>query len=120
MSYSKEFKVFIATIYGEADNSSIRSWEIIAHSMRNRIGFGNWTEYSTIYAIATTTGYDAYTRKNDPYHEAMSQFKSEKISSSLKTLINTVRPIYEGKIQDDTNGVVYYWSPKAQKQLHRD
>lgn len=120
MSYSKEFKVFVATIYGEAANSSIRSWEIIAHSMRNRIGFGNWTEYSTIYAIATTTGYDAYTRKNDPYNEAMSQFKSEKISSSLKTLINTVRPIYEGKIKDDTNGVVFYWSPKAQKQLHRD
>ena len=88
--------------------------------MRNRIGFGNWTEYSTIYAIATTTGYDAYTRKNNPYNEAMSQFKSEKISSSLKTLINTVRPIYEGKIKDDTSGVVFYWSPKAQKQLHRD
>ncbi len=120
MSYSKEFKVFVATIYGEAANSSIRSWEIIAHSMRNRIGFGNWTEYSTIYAIATTTGYDAYTRKNNPYNEAMSQFKSEKISSSLKTLINTVRPIYEGKIKDDTSGVVFYWSPKAQKQLHRD
>ena len=46
MSYSKEFKVFVATIYGEAANSSIRSWEIIAHSMRNRIGFGNWTERS--------------------------------------------------------------------------
>ncbi len=120
MSYSKEFKVVVATIYGEADASSVRSWEVIAHSMRNRIGFGNWTEYSTIYGIATTTGYDAYTSKNIPYYEAMSQFNSGNISNLLKKLIDTVLPIYEGKIKDNTNGVISYWSPEAQKKLHRD
>ncbi|MGP9687787.1 hypothetical protein ACT3TH_01345 [Psychrobacter sp. AOP22-C1-C5] len=120
MSYSKEFKIVVATIYGEADASSVRSWEVIAHSMRNRIGFGNWTQYSTIYGIATTTGYDAYTSKNIPYYEAMSQFNSGNISSLLKKVIDTVLPIYEGKVKDDTNGVVSYWSPEAQKQLHRD
>lgn len=120
MSYSKEFKIVVATIYGEADASSVRSWEVIAHSMRNRIGFGNWTQYSTIYGIATTTGYDAYTSKNIPYYEAMSQFNSGNISNLLKKVIDTVLPIYEGKVKDDTNGVVSYWSPEAQKQLHRD
>ena len=125
MSYSKEFKVFVATIYGEAGASSTRSWEVIAHSIRNRIGFGNWTDYSTINGIVTTTGFDAYTHNTKPYRNAMTKlnannFNSDKVGRIVKNIINTVQPIYEGKVKDDTNGVVFYWSPKAQKQLHRD
>lgn len=125
MSYSKEFKVIIATIYGEAGASSRRSWEVIAHSIRNRIGFGNWTQYTTMYGIVTNTGYDAYTHKSKPYLKAMSRLDANNFTSDItgkivKDIIDTVKPIYEGKIEDDTNGVVFYWSPRTQKQLHKD
>lgn len=125
MSYSKEFKIFVATIYGEAGASSRRSWEVIAHCIRNRIGFGNWTDYSTIHGIVTITGFDAYTQNSKPYRNAMSKldannFNSDKVGRTVKSIIDTVLPIYEGKVKDDTNGVISYWSPEAQKQLHRD
>lgn len=124
MSYSKEFKVFVATIYGEAGASSVRSWEVIAHCIRNRIGFGNWTGYSTMYGIVTETGFDAYTDNTPPYRNAMSRlddnnFNSDIVGRTVKNIIDTVLPIYEGKVKDDTNGVVYYWSPRAQEELHR-
>ncbi len=41
MSYSEDFKIFVATIYGEAANCSEVTWKAVAHTIRNRIGFAN-------------------------------------------------------------------------------
>ena len=49
MNYSKEFKFFVSTVYRESGNNSKWSWEVIAHSIRNRFFFENCTGYSTIY-----------------------------------------------------------------------
>lgn len=119
MSYSEDFKIFVATINGEAENCSETSWKVIAHTMRNRIGFANWKSWSTIIQIVTKTGYDAYTQKNSPYKRAKKALDSGDISPKLMSLIKAVEPIFNGTEPDFTGGVVYYYSPKAQAQLHK-
>ena len=119
MSYSEDFKIFVATINGEAENCSETSWKVIAHTMRNRMGFANWKSWSNIIQIITKTGYDAYTQKNSPYKRAKKALDSGDISSKLMSLIKAVEPIFNGTEPDFTGGVVYYYSPKAQAQLHK-
>lgn len=119
MSYSEDFKIFVATINGEAENCSETSWKVIAHTMRNRMGFANWKSWSNIIQIVTKTGYDAYTQKNSPYKRAKKALDSGDISSKLMSLIKAVEPIFNGTEPDFTGGVVYYYSPKAQAQLHK-
>ncbi|MDR0234741.1 hypothetical protein [Acinetobacter sp.] len=119
MSYSEDFKIFVATINGEAENCSETTWKVIAHTMRNRIGFANWKSWSNIIQIATNTGYDAYTQKNDPYKRAKKALDSGDISPKLMSLIKAVEPIFNGTEPDFTDGVVYYYSPKAQAGLHK-
>ncbi|HAV5337427.1 hypothetical protein ABTA49_07180 [Acinetobacter baumannii] len=119
MSYSEDFKIFVATINGEAENCSETSWKVIAHTMRNRVGFANWKSWSTIIQIVTKTGYDAYTQKNSPYKRAKKALDSGDISPKLMSLIKAVEPIFNGTEPDFTGGVVYYYSPKAQAQLHK-
>lgn len=120
MAYSEDFKIFVSTINGEAENCCEISWKVIAHTMRNRIGFANWKSWSNVLQVATNTGYDAYTQKNRPYRNAKKALDSGEISSKLMNLIKAVEPIFNGVEPDFTGGVVYYYSPKAQAQLHKD
>lgn len=119
MGYSEDFKIFVSTIYGEAANCSETSWKVIAHTIRNRIGFANWKSWSNILQIIVNTGYDAYTQKNDPYKTAKKALDSGNIPTKLMNLIKAVEPIFNGVEEDFTGGVVYYYSPKAQAELHR-
>lgn len=119
MNYSEDFKIFVATINGEAENCCEISWKVIAHTMRNRIGFANWKLYSNIMQVLVNTGYDAYTQKNDPYKGAKKALDSGDISAKLMNLIKAVEPIFHGIEPDFTGGVVFYYSPKAQAQLHK-
>ena len=119
MNYSEDFKIFVATINGEAENCCETSWKAIAHTIRNRIGFANWKSWSNILQIVTRTGYDAYTQKNSPYRRAKKALDSGDISPRLMSLIRAVEPIFNGTEPDITGGVVYYYSPKAQAELHK-
>ena len=119
MNYSEDFKIFVATINGEAENCGETSWKVIAHTIRNRIGFANWKSWSNIIQIVTKTGYDAYTQKNPPYKRAKKALDSGDISPKLMSLIRAVEPIFNGTEPDFTGGVVYYYSPKAQAELHK-
>ena len=119
MNYSEDFKIFVATINGEAENCGETSWKVIAHTAKNRIGFANWKSWSNITQIVTKTGYDAYTQKNTPYKRAKKALDSGDISPKLMSLIRAVEPIFNGTEPDFTGGVVYYYSPKAQAQLHK-
>lgn len=119
MNYSEDFKIFVATINGEAENCCETSWKAIAHTIRNRIGFANWKSWSNILQIVTRTGYDAYTQKNSPYRRAKKALDSGDISPRLMSLIRAVEPIFNGTEPDFTGGVVYYYSPKAQAELHK-
>ena len=120
MSYSEDFKIFVATIYGEAVGCSEISWKVIAHSIQNRIGFGAWKKWSTTTEIISKTGYDAYKAKTTNYKYAKTQLNDGVIKSSeLKKLIAAVEPIFHGLEKDFTGGVVSYYSPKAQASLHK-
>lgn len=81
MSYSEDFKIFVATIYGEAAGCSEMSWKVIAHSIQNRIGFGMWKSFSTTTEIIVNTAYDAYTAKTTNYKYAKTQLNSGAIKS---------------------------------------
>ena len=109
MNYSEDFKIFVATINGEAENCCEISWKVIAHTMRNRIGFANWKLYSNIMQVLVNTGYDAYTQKNDPYKGAKKALDSGDISAKLMNLIKAVEPIFNGIEPDFTGGVVFYF-----------
>ena len=120
MNYGEDFKIFVATINGEAENCCETSWKVIAHTIRNRIGFANWKLYSNIMQVLVSTGYDAYTQKNDPYKRAKKALDSGDISAKLMNLIKAVEPIFHGVEPDFTGGIVFYYSPKAQAQLHKE
>lgn len=119
MSYSEEFKIFVSTINGEAENCSETSWKVIAHSIRNRVGFANWKSWVNKREIIEKTGYDAFTDKNEPYRRAKKELDSGEISSKVKKLIEAVEPIFYDLEDDFTGGVVYYFSPNAQASLHK-
>lgn len=119
MSYSEDFKIFFATIYGEAGNSSKTAWKVVAHSIKNRIGFNIWTKYSTSTEIISETSYDAYTDQTVHYKNAKSQMDSGNIKPEILKIIQAVEPIFNGQEKDFTEGVVSYYSPAAQKTLHK-
>lgn len=119
MSYSEDFKIFVATIYGEAGGSSEISWRVVAHSIKNRIGFFHWAQRSNTTQVIAYTGYDAYGRNTSEYRIAKSALDSEIITSArLKRMIELVEPIFYGREDDFTDGVVFYYSPHAQKDGH--
>ncbi|QLB44510.1 M23 family metallopeptidase [Mannheimia pernigra] len=120
MTYSSDFQFYVATIYGEAENSNEAVWKTIAHSMNNRIGLGEWASQKDLMGIVRNTRYDANRNGgNGPFKRAMVMFKSNKISPLLQRVINVVEPIFYQEEADFTNGVVSYYSPRAQAELHR-
>ncbi|WP_256701028.1 RHS repeat domain-containing protein [Paenibacillus sp. P46E] len=120
---TEELVIMIATIYGEAANSSETSWEVIANVMMNRVETGEWKKYTSVLEIIKHTGFDAYTQKNQPYKEAMDYLESRggkgsKENTYIEKLIQTVVDVYFNKREDITGGAVLYYSPKAQAALH--
>lgn len=51
-----EEKLFIQTIYGEADNSSEASWKAIANVIMNRVGKYDWKKYKTPAEVIKKSG----------------------------------------------------------------
>jgi LysM repeat protein len=119
MMFSEDFKIFASTINGEAGASSVESQKAIAHSIMNRVGKREWKRHKSPVDIVKNTGYDAYTQKNSPYVNAYERMTSEIVGPKLQLLINAVLPIFNGTEADTTGGVVLYYSPNAQKSLHK-
>jgi hypothetical protein len=121
-SFKEEFKIMVATIYGEAANSSEIAWKAIAHVIMNRVGYREWKEHKTPKEVIKNTGFDAYTYKNEPYKKAYKYMSntSRKNNENIERMIEAVRPIYIGKEKDITDGAVLYYSPEAQKDLHKE
>lgn len=119
MSYSEEFIDFIATIKGEAGICGDISKRAVAHCIMNRIGFGEWAQHTSIMGYLKND-FDALTDETDAVRQVRLEMKSNKISKSTQHIIDLVSPIYNRQEEDFTNGIVLYWSPKAQAQLHKD
>lgn len=118
-----EFKILVATVYGEAANSSETAWQAIAFVIKNRVGKREWTQYKTIGDIIKKTGFDAYTQRNVPYISAEKYLNENQDvkgnNTKIEKLISVLTPIYLNQGTDITGGAVLYYSPKAQAALHK-
>lgn len=119
MSYSEEFIDFIATVKGEAGICGDISKRAVAYCIMNRIGFGEWIKHTSIMGYLKDD-FDALTNETNAVRQVRLEMKSNKISKSTQHIIDLVSPIYNRQEEDFTNGIVLYWSPKAQAQLHKD
>lgn len=118
-----EFKLLVATIYGEAANSSETAWQAIAFVIKNRVGKREWTRYKTIADIIKSTGFDAHKHRNAPY-VAAEQYLNENVAHAgnnkrIEKMIEVLTPVYLNQKGDITGGAVLYYSPKAQAALHK-
>lgn len=112
-----EKRVFLATIYGEAANSSPASWKAIASCILNRVGRREWKKHDTVLKVIANTGFDAFEHENTPYRQAMDLLKKQPAGmGALARLVETVTPLYEGKVEPIPH-LQLYFSPKAQAAL---
>ncbi|MCH2002093.1 M15 family metallopeptidase [Acinetobacter seifertii] len=118
MSYSEEFIKFVGTVAGEAGGCSPTTWKVVAHCIKNRIGFAEWINARNISDILKKN-FDAISDKNPPFKKAVTEMHSGNISDHTQDIIDVISPIYQGLEEDITNGVVLYYSPKAQAALHK-
>ncbi|WP_010681102.1 RHS repeat-associated core domain-containing protein, partial [Acetivibrio cellulolyticus] len=117
---TEEQILMIKTVYGEAANCSEASWEAVANVIMNRVGTREWKKYDTVTKVIKNSGFDAYTNPNDPYKTAEKYLNNRDGSNAkLEKLISIVLDVYNGKSEDNTNGAVLYYSPKAQAALHK-
>jgi len=117
MSYSEEFIKYVGTVAGEAGGCSITTWKVVAHCIKNRVGFAEWINARDVSDILKKN-FDAITDKNAPFKKAVTEMHTGKISDHTQDIIDAISPIYQGLEEDITNGVVLYFSPKAQAALH--
>ncbi|WP_109439728.1 M23 family metallopeptidase [Acinetobacter haemolyticus] len=118
MPYSEEFKNFVGTVAGEAGGCSPTTWKVVAHCIVNRVGFAEWVNARNVSDILKKN-FDAITDQNAPFLKAVSEMNKGILSKNTQDIIDAVYPIYERVEDDFTNGVVLYFSPKAQAALHR-
>ena len=88
-TYSEEFKLLVATIYGEAANSSEIAWKAITCVIMNRVGKREWSEYSSPIEIITKTGFDAYSHKTPLFTNALA-YLNGKDSTANKKIIQDI------------------------------
>lgn len=118
---SKELKLFVTTVYGEAANCSNAGQEAIANVIMNRVKKGEWSEYDSVTEIIQKTGFDVYARHNAPYNFAEDYLKNRDTSNKdIEETISFVVDVYYNLSEDNTNGSVLYYSPKAQATLHKE
>jgi len=90
---------------------------------------GYWTKQKDAVDIIKNTGFDGYKHQykdpNSDYSQAMkymddpSNFNGYvKLPGFIDDLIELCLPVYHGETTDITDGSVYYYSPKAQADLH--
>ena len=118
MKYSDEFIAFVATISGEAGVCSITSKKAVAHCIMNRLGFGEWVGHPSIIQYLYDD-FDALTEQTAAVKKVKAEMNSNKVSKDTQDIIDAVYPIYMREEEDFTNGVVLYYSPKAQKYLNK-
>lgn len=118
---SEDEILLVTAIYGEAADCSKNAWEAIANVIMNRVGTHEWKKYTNPVDIIKYTGFDAYNNPNEPYRQAKVYFENRDYSNSkIEEMVQTVIPILRGEAEDITGGCVLYYSPEAQKALHKE
>ncbi len=122
VAIGNEFRLIVATVNGEAANSSTVAQKAILCVIMNRVGKREWARYHTVSGIIQHTGFDAYRQKIAPYTHAFQYITARdarKLNGRLETMIKALLPIYKKKQADITSGAQLYYSPKAQAALHK-
>ncbi|MDV2944659.1 hypothetical protein RZ539_18805, partial [Acinetobacter baumannii] len=101
MSYSEEFIKFVGTVAGEAGGCSPTTWKVVAHCIKNRIGFAEWLNARNVSDILKKN-FDAITDKNPPFKKAVTEMYSGNISDHTQDIIEAISPIYQGLEEDIT------------------
>jgi hypothetical protein len=125
---SKEFKLLVSTVYGEAAGCSETAWRTIGHVIMNRLHdsgckyFAPASYRESVTSVISQSGFDAYTQKNKPYLSASAYFDNERkpLNNNLEKMIKLLKPIYDKTETDFTNGAVLYYSPRAQEIFHKE
>ncbi|MCP3142996.1 hypothetical protein [Pyxidicoccus xibeiensis] len=118
----EEFALFVGTIVGEAIGQCEAAWKGVAHTIMNRVArtYEKWEDCLTPSEVIVKTGFDG--RKHDNSKAALEYMKSPAASSYLyrdkiEQLISAVTAIFMRQA-GDCGDVVFFYSPKAQRQLH--
>lgn len=114
---TKEQKLFVAVIAGEAIGENKKSWKAIAHIIMNRVKDKTYDfkSYNTVTAVVKQPyQFSSYFYKDKQYVKAKKYLKKRKPKNkTYEKLIKTVIPIYQGKKKDITKGTLLYYSPKS-------
>lgn len=120
-SLQEEFEIFVATVCGEAIGQSEGAWKGVAHTIMNRVArkYETWKNCFTPTEVIRQTGFEAYNKKI--FLAAREYMKAPATASfndrdKLQRLITLVTPIFMRQ-GDDGAGAVFFYSPKAQRQL---
>ena len=113
---SAEEKLFAAVVYAEAGGQSRMEKRIVAHSIKNRVNYGEWKSKTSISAVVQQSGqYEAY--NNQRYKNAVNFYNTGQGSSAIENgamseSMEVISPIYSGSEADFTNKVVFFHSFK--------
>jgi RHS repeat-associated protein len=115
------FRLFAATIYGEAGGSSAAAQKAVGFVIENRVGQREWKALDTTSKVIEKSGFDAFSHNTKQFQEAMSYLSAGKTGSGqnrpLDALVKNVLPVYTGNEPDTTGGSTLYYSPAAQAEL---
>jgi hypothetical protein len=118
-----QLRAYLSTIWGEAAGCAPATHRAIASVILNRVGQREWKSLKTPLRVIAVSGFDAFTRQNDPYREAWSYFGGGRggMRLDLEEMEDEVRPLLESFLINPqaprpTDAQLYY-SPKAQAAL---
>lgn len=118
------FKLFVATVYGEACGQSDIAWQAVASTIINRVDnkyfkVAKHTLPTAEKVITQRCWYEAYYKKRESFTTAYSYLKGESQKKPLKidSVIATIHPIYFKNLV--TTNADHYYSPKTQREGHK-
>lgn len=116
---NEDFRVAVATVYGEAGGSSPSAWRAVMSVIMNRVCKREWKKHQTPLAVIVNSRFDAYDQVTGEYKRAWTALGNgvPAYTTRLGKLVGAVQPIFTGEVKPITPAVLYY-SPRAQAALH--